>query len=122
MSIIYVVLPMVFFALLRPLSVFFFFNDTAPPEISPLPLPAAFPISGRSGQPAPARAGGAGERRPSTAQGCRSSSDRRSWSQRHVPEAATSPLARRPPKRRPRSEEHTSELQSPDHLVCRLLL
>src|SRR5438552_9809227 len=28
------------------------------------------------------------------------------------------------PERRghPRSEEHTSELQSPDHLVCRLLL
>src|SRR5438552_7337519 len=26
------------------------------------------------------------------------------------------------PQRRPRSEEHTSELQSPDHLVCRLLL
>src|SRR5207244_9898140 len=25
-------------------------------------------------------------------------------------------------KRRTRSEEHTSELQSPDHLVCRLLL
>src|SRR5207244_11048270 len=31
---------------------------------------------------------------------------------------------RRPPRvRQPeRSEEHTSELQSPDHLVCRLLL
>src|SRR5438552_10184632 len=29
----------------------------------------------------------------------------------------------RPPRvRHPRSEEHTSELQSPDHLVCRLLL
>src|SRR5215216_7678144 len=27
-----------------------------------------------------------------------------------------------PPPPRPRSEEHTSELQSPDHLVCRLLL
>src|SRR5258708_8432408 len=26
------------------------------------------------------------------------------------------------PRRRGRSEEHTSELQSPDHLVCRLLL
>src|SRR5258708_23649921 len=26
------------------------------------------------------------------------------------------------PSRRCRSEEHTSELQSPDHLVCRLLL
>src|SRR5574344_2972222 len=25
-------------------------------------------------------------------------------------------------KRKTRSEEHTSELQSPDHLVCRLLL
>src|SRR5258708_25415063 len=25
-------------------------------------------------------------------------------------------------KKRSRSEEHTSELQSPDHLVCRLLL
>src|SRR5258708_19395008 len=27
-----------------------------------------------------------------------------------------------PSVRRQRSEEHTSELQSPDHLVCRLLL
>src|SRR5207244_7058815 len=26
------------------------------------------------------------------------------------------------PRRQGRSEEHTSELQSPDHLVCRLLL
>src|SRR5438552_7029422 len=30
--------------------------------------------------------------------------------------------ARSCPSRCPRSEEHTSELQSPDHLVCRLLL
>src|SRR5258708_29642354 len=29
---------------------------------------------------------------------------------------------RKRPFRRVRSEEHTSELQSPDHLVCRLLL
>src|SRR5690348_17721323 len=29
---------------------------------------------------------------------------------------------RRSPRRGPRSEEHTSELQSPVHLVCRLLL
>src|SRR5438552_5878469 len=28
----------------------------------------------------------------------------------------------RPSRRTGRSEEHTSELQSPDHLVCRLLL
>src|SRR5258708_13715206 len=33
------------------------------------------------------------------------------------------PMRRRKSRRRdPRSEEHTSELQSPDHLVCRLLL
>src|SRR5947208_10964393 len=30
--------------------------------------------------------------------------------------------AARPQRTRCRSEEHTSELQSPDHLVCRLLL
>src|SRR5438876_11328817 len=34
---------------------------------------------------------------------------------------ALAPAARRP-SRTPRSEEHTSELQSPVHLVCRLLL
>src|SRR5947208_14196730 len=33
----------------------------------------------------------------------------------------TRPTTSSPP-RRGRSEEHTSELQSPDHLVCRLLL
>src|SRR5258708_19104664 len=32
----------------------------------------------------------------------------------------TPAFAEEPPRRR--SEEHTSELQSPDHLVCRLLL
>src|SRR5258708_18972042 len=32
------------------------------------------------------------------------------------------PTPFRPWPRTPRSEEHTSELQSPDHLVCRLLL
>src|SRR5258708_31674781 len=31
-------------------------------------------------------------------------------------------VERRAVLRPPRSEEHTSELQSPDHLVCRLLL
>src|SRR5207244_12561104 len=41
----------------------------------------------------------------------------------HAPPAQR-PLDGRPTRRVPgsRSEEHTSELQSPDHLVCRLLL
>src|SRR5258708_22119009 len=49
------------------------------------------------------------------------------------PEANSSPSSAAPARARPRwrgirlrrprrSEEHTSELQSPDHLVCRLLL
>src|SRR5207244_10280835 len=33
-----------------------------------------------------------------------------------------SPANGQPPRPVRRSEEHTSELQSPDHLVCRLLL
>src|SRR5215216_8168355 len=35
---------------------------------------------------------------------------------------ATTSRAANPPSWSRRSEEHTSELQSPDHLVCRLLL
>src|SRR5438552_12844131 len=38
-----------------------------------------------------------------------------------VPDAAPLPVRYRR-KHASRSEEHTSELQSPDHLVCRLLL
>src|SRR6202040_2733726 len=72
----------------------FFFNDTAPTEIFPLSLHDALPILST---------------RP------RSGVPRCSWPR---------PAALRPgpgPGRR-RSEEHTSELQSPVHLVCRLLL
>src|SRR5947208_15182429 len=42
-----------------------------------------------------------------------------------LPQLAVDLLHQRSRRRRcgnPRSEEHTSELQSPDHLVCRLLL
>src|SRR5258708_31912235 len=47
----------------------------------------------------------------------------RSYSE-SCPSAALARAATRLPRRssRQRSEEHTSELQSPDHLVCRLLL
>src|SRR5207244_13467210 len=56
-----------------------------------------------------------------------------SWRCRACSELVLSPTLQRlsstqafantlPPNNAPRSEEHTSELQSPDHLVCRLLL
>src|SRR3989442_2466790 len=84
---------------------FFFFNDTATTEIYPLSLHDALPISVR-------HAGGKrhdafGNRdRPGSGHG--------------------GPGAGRPPPGGDgaslRSEEHTSELQSRPHLVCRLLL
>src|SRR5258708_10230901 len=46
----------------------------------------------------------------------------RSAARRHGPCACGSAPRRSRTKDRCRSEEHTSELQSPDHLVCRLLL
>src|SRR2546422_2288266 len=81
--------------------VFFFFNDTATTEIYTLSLHDALPISprGRHRNRAvrPARRLG----RDGAARGARD---------------------QEPPHADSRSEEHTSELQSRLHLVCRLLL
>src|SRR5258705_2466944 len=84
--------------MLKPTS-FFFFNDTATTEIYTLSLHDALPIWRRP-VPAGARPRGTGAR------GLR----------RNDPPAGTSS------SRSCRSEEHTSELQSLRHLVCRLLL
>src|SRR5438552_8205396 len=53
----------------------------------------------------------------------------RSWLPRHCHSASWAPLVLSQDRnensilrQNERSEEHTSELQSPDHLVCRLLL
>src|SRR5205807_3631120 len=79
------------------ISIFFFFNDPATTEIYTLSLHDALPIFTiyRIGR-----------------------TDVRPYHQHDHP--PTSPP--RPHPRRPRSEEHTSELQSPCNLVCRLLL
>src|SRR5258708_34417425 len=77
---------------------FFFFNDTATTEIYTLSLHDALPIS----HPL--------------------------WMQcscvrwQKSPKSAFLLYRHLPQPCRMRSEEHTSELQSPDHLVCRLLL
>src|SRR3712207_7627569 len=85
---------------------FFFFNDTATTEIYTLSLHDALPISaaldGRGPPPGHDR-GGHGARRRLDRAGGRAGRRRR-----------------RDPD--PRSEEHTSELQSRQYLVCRLLL
>src|SRR5439155_24395874 len=92
-----------------PIPLHFFFSPvTAPPEIYTLSLHDALPISrrgrGRAGRRRrqlrlPARAVGPGQ-----------------WRVRGVHRG------RRPGRPLVRSEEHTSELQSRGHLVCRLLL
>src|SRR5205809_6208133 len=78
---------------------FFFFNDTAPTEIYTLSLHDALPICARSQRQTVRRtaAGALGDRRAAASGGCHRAVQLR-------------------------SEEHTSELQSRLHLVCRLLL
>src|SRR5690242_21311300 len=90
---------------LRALSCLFFFNDTPTTEIYTLSLHDALPIW-----------------RGSTASSGRSRATTPSSS---CPSAGSPPA--RSPRRcaacsSPRSEEHTSELQSHVNLVCRLLL
>src|SRR5436305_12675721 len=80
-------------AALTVIVLFFFFNDTAPTEIYTLSLHDALPISSSSTS---AAAPTSTRRRPGRGRGKRD--------------------------RVTRSEEHTSELQSRPHLVCRLLL
>src|SRR5947208_12996698 len=77
-------------------STFFFFNDPSTTEIYTLSLHDALPISGRKAATAITFWRTGPPSRSTTSRRWRSS-----WG---------------------RSEEHTSELQSPDHLVCRLLL
>src|SRR3712207_8689246 len=82
----------------------FFFNDTATTEIYTLSLHDALPISWRLGSPSWwSRCSGSRTRAcPSRGYAC--------------------PTCWRRFRRALRSEEHTSELQSRQYLVCRLLL
>src|SRR3712207_8616836 len=92
---------------------YFFFNDTATTEIYPLSLPDALPISILSAQKYCEWLSGQTKRTfrlPTEAE----------WQY-----AATAGGRASPPKDEKelaRSEEHTSELQSRQYLVCRLLL
>src|SRR5258707_7297569 len=89
----------------------FFFNDTAPPEISSLSLHDALPFS-RSREGSFSGSGGPVRSRSFSASS--------SQPARAVRDSAGTTATLRP--HWPRSEEHTSELQSRQYLVCRLLL
>src|SRR3712207_8537423 len=98
---------------------FFFFNDTATTEIYTLSLHDALPISARRSR-APPRGS---PRAPRSARTARRRYPRVERNPRASPPTPGAPAgrARGPPPAR-RSEEHTSELQSRQYLVCRLLL
>src|SRR3712207_9470072 len=89
----------------------FLFNDTATTEIYTLSLHDALPISG--GPRRCAAALPAGEPRD-----WRARLRRASHAELHLP----GPQPDQPLGQPARSEEHTSELQSRQYLVCRLLL
>src|SRR5205807_7073384 len=89
---------------------FFFFTAPATTEISTLSLHDALPISA------------------CIAAGCGRCVSSPASAPRATPTSASSSCSKKdrtasaPPSTCPRSEEHTSELQSPCNLVCRLLL
>src|SRR3712207_8905102 len=89
-------------------SIVFFFNDTATTEIYTLSLHDALPISTR---PRRLRSTSA---RSSTAPTSSSTASRST--------SAATTTSSSAPSSAVRSEEHTSELQSRQYLVCRLLL
>src|SRR2546422_8329474 len=93
---------------------FFFFNDTATTEIYTLSLHDALPIS--SGRPRDQSRERAGNREESRCLGLRGGRGLRRCRVGRGPDRPALSGARE------RSEEHTSELQSRLHLVCRLLL
>src|SRR3712207_9227110 len=94
----------------------FFFNDTATTEIYTLSLHDALPISGAPVglEPPP------GPRRAPVGVSGSVERDVLRVLARHLPPSAPQRAAAAP--RQGRSEEHTSELQSRQYLVCRLLL
>src|SRR5690606_39491700 len=94
---------------LSPRHYFFFFNDPAPTEIYTLSLHDALPISGM-----PQRQDKARLREQAFNKPCMNEV------KRHFINQNISGLIRRILSNR--SEEHTSELQSRENLVCRLLL
>src|SRR2546430_1797336 len=98
---------------------FFFFNDTAPPEIYPLPLPDALPISCSPGRAMP---GPGGQPHPTVATAASGTTPPQPPAQPAYSASVTAVGSSWRWRLRYRSEEHTSELQSQSNLVCRLLL
>src|SRR5256885_11740589 len=110
----------------RPKFAFFFFNDPAPPKISPLPLPDPFPIYPAAAQLRRGAGGGDASCDPTRGEPVAERDEARHVlahrEHARVGIGRVRELVVRLEVLGDRSEEHTSELQSPCNLVCRLLL
>src|SRR5947208_3523509 len=102
--------------------------SSASADIYSLSLHDALPILSACGAPGAHAADAEVQEDARPGDGRAADGDRRppadaSWKVARAVQArrASSALARGSRRHEPRSEEHTSELQSPDHLVCRLL-
>src|SRR5207244_11437697 len=94
-------------------------HDPSPSELATLSLHDALPISRAS----PLSSSGTPTAADSATAGWPTSTDSTSAGPSRLPATLIVSSDRPSTYQRPsRSEEHTSELQSPDHLVCRLLL
>src|SRR3712207_7673355 len=100
---------------------YFFFNDTATTEIYTLSLHDALPISDRSGDRRPRAAVHEGRFRSRPNRAGQLGADHRLGGRLRL-RAAALHRSGGPTGAGRRSEEHTSELQSRQYLVCRLLL
>src|SRR5256885_1749891 len=100
---------------------FFFFNDTATTEIYTLSLHDALPISRRRSRRRPRSSGRTASTRHRR-RTCRVATRSRTRCGCTIPTGRRGRCTRSWRTLLPRSEEHTSELQSPCNLVCRLLL
>src|SRR3712207_8803958 len=94
--------------------IFFFFNDTATTEIYTLSLHDALPIYHGCAGPEPRLGAASAVRASGLHQPARAGRARPRFFERAADGAPLRALSR--------SEEHTSELQSRQYLVCRLLL
>src|SRR5258707_5061003 len=94
------------------MSFFFFFNDTATTEIYTLSLHDALPIYFPDGE----------LRGQISLAAADAGSDGSSPLPAGIPDLTSEVSSPDRDTRKPRSEEHTSELQSRQYLVCRLLL
>src|SRR5205807_9827129 len=104
--------------------IFYSFNDPATTKIYTLSLHDALPICTTRRITGSPEASDLALAHPRAREACRS--DTRDPCDRGSPPCRATPLSeprrRQWPSGRGRSEEHTSELQSPCNLVCRLLL